>query len=166
MSNAPSKPVSFSRPKVGYFSNRPRTSLADKGMILACGSRVYVEILVEGKWCPGYLEDVWYVPDIGRHLFSVWSAKEHRISVVIKHQWVLLQCNGQLVTTGRWMTDTYAMDRHVVVTREPVEVNIPTISETLQFWHECLDHHNKCHVRKVQEMDGNQHKHGRKRRIL
>ena len=24
MSNAPSKPVSFSRPKVGYFSNRPR----------------------------------------------------------------------------------------------------------------------------------------------
>ena len=26
MSNAPSKPVSFSRPKVGYFSNRPRRS--------------------------------------------------------------------------------------------------------------------------------------------
>ena len=26
MSNAPSKPVSFSRPKVGYFSNRPRTA--------------------------------------------------------------------------------------------------------------------------------------------
>ena len=26
MSNAPSKPVSFSRPKVGYFSNRPRMS--------------------------------------------------------------------------------------------------------------------------------------------
>jgi hypothetical protein len=25
VSNAPSKPVSFSRPKVGYFSNRPRT---------------------------------------------------------------------------------------------------------------------------------------------
>ena len=24
MSNAPSKPVSFSRPKVGYVSNRPR----------------------------------------------------------------------------------------------------------------------------------------------
>ena len=27
MSNAPSKPVSFSRPKVGYFSNRPRISV-------------------------------------------------------------------------------------------------------------------------------------------
>jgi hypothetical protein len=59
--------------------------LADKGTILACGSGcVNVEILVEGKWCPGYLEDVWYVPDIGRHLFSVQSATEHKISVVIK----------------------------------------------------------------------------------
>ena len=29
MSNAPSKPVSFSRPKVGYFSNRPRITFAD-----------------------------------------------------------------------------------------------------------------------------------------
>ena len=27
MSNAPSKPVSFSRPKVGYFSNRPRIKI-------------------------------------------------------------------------------------------------------------------------------------------
>jgi len=27
VSNAPSKPVSFSRPKVGYFSNRPRMYL-------------------------------------------------------------------------------------------------------------------------------------------
>ena len=26
MSNSPSKPVSFSRPKVGYFSNRPRSA--------------------------------------------------------------------------------------------------------------------------------------------
>jgi hypothetical protein len=27
VSNAPGKPVSFSRPKVGYFSNRPRMSI-------------------------------------------------------------------------------------------------------------------------------------------
>jgi len=27
VSNAPSKPVYFSRPKVGYFSNRPRTQI-------------------------------------------------------------------------------------------------------------------------------------------
>jgi hypothetical protein len=121
-------------------------------MILTCGSGcVNVEILVVGKWCPGYLEDVWYVPDIGRHLFSAWNATEQRISVVIKRQQVLLQHHGQLVTTGGWMTDTYATDRHVVVPREPVEVNIATTSEILQLWHECLGHQDECHKRKVLE---------------
>jgi len=38
-------------------------------------------------------------------------------SVIIKRQWVLFQRDGQLVTTGGWMTDTYATDRHVVVPR-------------------------------------------------
>ena len=33
MSNAPSKPVSFSRPKVGYSSNRPRTQLTHTSML-------------------------------------------------------------------------------------------------------------------------------------
>jgi len=32
VSNAPSKPVSFSRPKVGYFSNRPRIPLFDSNV--------------------------------------------------------------------------------------------------------------------------------------
>ena len=31
MSDAPSKPVSFSRPKVGYFSHRPRILVYMKG---------------------------------------------------------------------------------------------------------------------------------------
>jgi len=121
-------------------------------MILACRSGcVNVKILVEGKWCPGYLEDVWYIPDNGRHLFSVRSATGHRISVIIKRQRVLLQRDGQLVTSGGWMTDTYAMDRHVVVPREPVEVNSATTSETLQLWHEHLGHQDKCYVRKILE---------------
>jgi len=34
-------------------------------------------LVVEDKWCPGYLEDVWYIPNIGRHLFSVQIALEH-----------------------------------------------------------------------------------------
>ena len=45
MSNAPSKPVSFSRPKVGYFSNRPRIYVdmfvADS-LIIRCGKATYV----------------------------------------------------------------------------------------------------------------------------
>ena len=47
MSNAPSKPVSFSRPKVGYFSNRPRIVFfknpRDKTQILHLAWQVYPE---------------------------------------------------------------------------------------------------------------------------
>jgi len=35
VSNAPSKPVSFSRPKVGYFSNRPRIWSGQNSNILS-----------------------------------------------------------------------------------------------------------------------------------
>jgi hypothetical protein len=92
-------------------------------------------MVVEGKWCPGYLEDVCYIPNIGRDLFSVWSASEHGISVIIKHQWVMFQHNGPLVVTGGWMTDTYRMDMYIVVPRERAEVDIALASETVQLWH-------------------------------
>jgi hypothetical protein len=125
--------------------------LADKGTILACVSGcVNVEMLVEGKWCPGYLEDVWYVPDIGRHLFSVRSVAEHGISVIIKCKRVILQCDCQLMATDRWMMNAYALDLRVVP-REAVEVNIVMASETLHLWHERLGHQDKDHVRKVLE---------------
>jgi hypothetical protein len=75
-----------------YFATHKRSSapvnilLADKGMILAHKSgRANVEMLVEDKWYPGYLKDVWNIPDIGRHLFSVRSVAEHGIRVVKKH---------------------------------------------------------------------------------
>jgi hypothetical protein len=110
--------------------------LAYEGTILACGSsRVNIELVVEGKWCPGYLEGMWYIPNIGRHLFSVWSASEHEISVIIKHQWVMFQHSGPLVSTGRWMTDAYGLDMCIVVPRERAEVDIAMVSETLQLWH-------------------------------
>ena len=97
--------------------------------------------MVEGKWCPGYLEDVWYVPDIGRHLFLVWSATEHGISVVMK---VNASCFYTKVSL--WQQDAYAMDMHIVIPREPAEVNIALASETLQLWHERLGHQEKHHV--------------------
>jgi len=46
VSNAPSKPVSFSRPKVGYFSNRPRILvLLRDDYLLTPWSRILLEKL-------------------------------------------------------------------------------------------------------------------------
>ena len=121
--------------------------MADKGKILNCTSGgINIEILEEGKWCPGYLEDMRYVPDIGRHLFCVRSAAKHEINVVIKSQ-----SDGQLVATGGWMTDAYAMVMRVVVLRQPAEIKTATASETLQLGHKRLGHQDKRHVRRVLE---------------
>jgi len=46
----------------------------------------------------------------------------------------MLQRDAQLMATGGWMTDAHAMDLRVFP-RKPVEVNIATVSETLQLWH-------------------------------
>ena len=41
MSNAPSKPVSFSRPKVGYFSNRPRIYIYNFTKMPPVGAKIF-----------------------------------------------------------------------------------------------------------------------------
>jgi len=63
----------------------------------------------------------------------------------------MFQSDGQLVATGGWMTDAYAMEMRVVVPREPAEVTIATALGTLQLGHEHLGHQDKRHVRKVLE---------------
>jgi hypothetical protein len=80
------------------FSAPVCMSLADKGRVLTyVYGRVNNEILLKSKWCHGYLEDVRCVPDVGRHLYSVHSAAELGVTVVIKRRQVM--CH-QLVATG------------------------------------------------------------------
>ena len=52
MSNAPSKPVSFSRPKVGYFSNRPRISLPEKLLYIYPGESRAFFLLIAHRLQP------------------------------------------------------------------------------------------------------------------
>jgi hypothetical protein len=47
--------------------------------------------------------------------------------------------------------NAYFMDNPVVVPRERAELNITTVSKTLQFWHERLSHQDKRRVRKLLE---------------
>jgi hypothetical protein len=47
--------------------------------------------------------------------------------------------------------NAYFMDKQVVVPRDRTEVNITTVSETLQFWHKRLIHQEKHLMRKLLE---------------
>jgi hypothetical protein len=61
--------------------------------------RVSVEILVEDKYWPGYLEDVFRSPMLD-DTCSRYVEAEHGIRFVIKHERVTFQGNDQLVATG------------------------------------------------------------------
>jgi len=61
----------------------------------------------------------------------------------------MFQRDGQLVTTGGWLTDAHSIDTRVVVPSVPAEVNITTASETLQVWQERLVRQDKSLVRNL-----------------
>jgi hypothetical protein len=105
---------------------------------------------VDDKWCPDYLEDVFTSPILDG-TSSQYFATEHGIRVVIKRQRIRFEHNGELVATGEWMTDSYAMDIRVIVPREPAKINIATASKSLQLWNERLIHQDKRHAQKVLE---------------
>lgn len=51
----------------------PKTvQVGNKEIILAYGKgTINVEMNIKGKWYRNHLQDVWYVPQIGRNLFSI-----------------------------------------------------------------------------------------------
>jgi hypothetical protein len=90
-------------------------------------------MLVKDKWCPGYSEDVWNIPDIGRHLFSVQSAAKYGIRVVKRHRWVMFQHDSQLMATSGWITDTYVINICVAVPSEPAKLTLQRLKKPFSF---------------------------------
>jgi len=133
-----------------HFPVPVEISLADKNKIYAIGSgKVNIELFINGKWYEAHMEDVWYVPDVRRHLFSVQQAAKHDVEVKMTDSSVEFYRSEELVAVGLWKEGTYVMSMKVVVPSCPAEVSFATESETLQVWHERLGHQNKRHVRKL-----------------
>jgi hypothetical protein len=76
-------------------------------------------MLVEEKWFHGYLENVWYIPYIGRQL----PAAEHGMSRDMS-SW---NVNGFFQRDLR-LEDRHVMHIHVMFPREPAVFNVATAS--------------------------------------
>lgn len=125
-------------------------SLADKSKIYAYGSgRINIEVFIHGEGFSAHMENVWYVPDVRRHLFSVQQAATHGVKAVMSASSVEFYRKDELVAMGSWRDGTYIMSMRVVVPACPAEISIATEAETLQLWHERLGHQNKRHVREI-----------------
>ncbi|KAF8777456.1 Retrovirus-related Pol polyprotein like [Argiope bruennichi] len=133
-----------------HFPLPIEVSLADNNKIYAYGSgRINIEVCIQGKWYDAHMENVWYVPDVKRHLFSVQQATKHGVEVKMTKRYAEFFRNEELVAVGSWRDGTYIMSMRVVIPASPDVISIATETESLQLWHERLGHQNKRHVRNL-----------------
>ncbi|KAF8776783.1 Retrovirus-related Pol polyprotein like [Argiope bruennichi] len=133
-----------------HFPVPIEVSLADNNKTYAYGSgRINIEVCIQGKWYDAHMENVWYVPDVKRHLFSVQQATKHGVEVKMTKRYAEFFRNEELVAVGSWRDGTYIMSMRVVIPASPAEISIATETESLQLWHESLGQQNKRHVRKL-----------------
>ncbi|XP_035214900.1 uncharacterized protein LOC118188553 [Stegodyphus dumicola] len=115
-----------------HFPVSIEVSLADNNKIYAYGSgRINIEVCIQSKWYDAHMENVWYVPDVKRHLFSV----QHGVEVKMTERYAKFFRNEELVAVGSWRDGTYIMSMRVVIPASPAKISIATETESLQLWH-------------------------------
>ncbi|KAF2895139.1 hypothetical protein ILUMI_11032 [Ignelater luminosus] len=112
---------------------------------------ITIEVNIDGNLVRTTLENVWYVPDATRNLFSVSKAasKGHIFRVNVKD--CTFTFNGEVTLTGCLVSELYISDLKVVTAET---VYLAQVSDSLQLWHERLGHQNKLHVKNVMSRYG------------
>lgn len=110
-----------------------------------------VEILrlVDGTWQPGTIEDVWYVPHMGRNLLSVGYCDEKGLDVSFANKRVFFKKNDKIIAEGVKLNNcTYKMlFKTLSVNERPMEANAAVTMDRL--WHERLAHVNTGKIAKM-----------------
>lgn len=86
---------------------------------------------IKGNWYRNHLLDVWYVPKIGRNLFSIIQNINRGFSFKADRRGCIFIKNGKVRLVGRETSNNlYALQMRVVIPEEAVEVAL--IESTLQ----------------------------------
>ncbi|CAL1681040.1 unnamed protein product [Lasius platythorax] len=122
--------------------------LGDNGVCSVRGTgTVRIQKLVDSKWYPSVTEDVLFVPDIRKNLFSVGVCTSKGFNVTFRGQSVSISKEDAVVAQG--MRQENGVFRMFFKTSEVNcavnEVNLSTAS--LRVWHERLGHVNNNTVR-------------------
>ena len=101
------------------------------------------------------LTDVWYVPKIGRNLFSVLAAQDRNPQTASFKSsstecWLTINGNIAVYGTRRVNGTLYRVHMQAVQSDAQVQANVATdCSSTLQLYHERFGHQNRRHVQTV-----------------
>lgn len=137
-----SKHITYRREWLSDFRplNNVSVSLGDNGIYQALGSgTVFIERLIDGNWQSGRIDDVLYVPQIKKNLFSVGICTTKGFNVFFSDRQVSFLRNGETMAQGiKQNNEIYRMFFRLT---SKEEANVSTVS--LQTWHERLGHINK-----------------------
>ena len=110
---------------------------------------INIEVMLNGIWHKHTINDVWYVPEMGRNLFSVAAITEKGYDFVASKNSCSISRNGEVLIVGKKVeSQLYELKMKSIKPETMVEVNISAAVDTLQLWHERLGHQNKRHVQK------------------
>lgn len=130
----------FFIPQNVYIGNNDIIKAYGKGTI-------NVRMKIGGKWVQNYLENVWYVPEISRNLFSIGQAMEKGFVFEANRRVCVFKKDGIVRLIGNRNTKgLFVLEMCVCLPNYVAQVYSATAAETVQLWHERLCHQNKKHV--------------------
>lgn len=102
---------------------------------------ILIEKYVDGAWYKSRIENVLYVPQMKKNLFSVGTCTSRGYEVIFRVNYVIINGGDRVLASGiKQSNEIYRMLFRVKSARVDDEVNV---SETnLQVWHERLGHVN------------------------
>ena len=101
---------------------------------------IRIERLTEGEWKQARIENVLYVPDMGKNLYSVVAATARNVNIKFEKDSVTFYRNGEAIACEvKQNNAVYRMFFRVIVPRHE-EVNAAAVG--MKTWHERLGHIN------------------------
>src|SRR5277367_89492 len=130
--------------------------VGNKEIILAHGQgTVNVEMLIGGEWQRNHLHNVWFVPDVGRNLFSVGSMPKDMNFVTDSTGCRVVKDGKTRIKGKRTENGLYALLMRVRIPEQPANVcAVAAAVDDIQLWHERLGHQNKRRVKKFLKRQG------------
>lgn len=137
------------------FSEPKPIMLGNQKLMLAYGKGdIQVEAFVDNCWNRHYLQNVWYVPDVVKNLFSVPQTADKGMEYWLNKDTCRITKNGTTLVVGKRHCGLYKLVIRVITPESPAEVYVANKVESLQVWHERLCHQSKQYVEKYLKKHG------------
>lgn len=114
--------------------------LGDNGICDAKGTgKVMIDKFVNGKWIRGVIENVFYVPNLRKNLFSVGVCTSKGYEVQFKGHSVIVYANNKVMAFGEKQdNDIYRMFFRTITSFQTNSNEFNLVVADLKTWHERL----------------------------